>query len=409
MRANSRYLVLLWLACLLACAGIDLFYFPHTLIFLDEHRFLASATRLAATGEFWAGPNRAWEMPGTAIFFAPAVKLFGADAAVLPIRLAQSILLVVQSALIGLTAQRLFGKTIPALVAASLMAFYPFLLFYQGLLLSETLFNTLLLAAIAALYWWRDRGFHFDKAFALTCLCFAAATWTKPTLTIVPPLLMAAAAWAAGANWRRALVVLLAALCLYSALLSPWWIRNFTLFGTFVPFATGSAQNLYLGNNPRNPDAGIDWTSNAEPDVVAKIHALPDELARQRAFGKAALDYIKDNPTAFVAAAAKKFMRFWNVVPNAREFNSGLYSLISAASFGPILVLSLIGAIRRWRQWRALAPLYLIVGSFTAVHIITIASLRYRLPIEPILILLAAEPLAALIERLFPGAARAAR
>ena len=396
MRANSRYLILLWLACLLACTTINLFYFPHATIFPDEQRFVASAIRLAATGEFWVGRDRAWEMPGTAIFFAPAVKLFGAEAAVLPIRIAQSILLVVQSALIGLTAQRLFGKCIPALVAASLMAFYPFLLFYQGLLLSETLFNTLLLAAIAALYWWRDRGFLFDKAFAVTCLCFAAATWTKPTLTILPPLLMAAAAWAAGTNWRRALVVLLAASCLYSAFLSPWWVRNFTLFGTFVPFTTGSAQNLYLGNN-------------AQPDVVTKIHALPDELARQRAFSKVTIDYIKDNPTAFVAAAARKFMRFWNVVPNAREFNSGLYSLISAASFGPILLLALIGAIRRWRQWRALAPLYLIVGNFTAVHIITVASLRYRLPIEPILILLAAEPLAALIERLFPGAMRTAR
>lgn len=408
MRANVRYPIVPWLACLVACTVINLFYFPHTTIFPDERRLLASAIRLAATGEFWVGSDRAWEMPGTAIFFAPAIKLFGADAAVLPIRMAQSILLIVQSALIWVTAQRIFGKAIVAFVAASLAALYPFFLFYQGLLLTETLFNTLLLAGIAALYWWRGRGFRFDVALAVTCLCFAAATLTKPTLTILPPLLIAATAWAAGAHWRRVFVILLAAACLYGAFLSPWWIRNFTLLGTFVPFTTGSAQNLYLGNNSHNPDGGIDWATNVEPDVVAKILALPNEVERQRAFGKVAMDYIKDHPAAFVSAAAKKFMRFWNVVPNAREFNSSLYSLISAASFGPILVLSLIGAMRRWRQWRVFAPLYLIVGYFTVVHVITIASLRYRLPIEPILVLLAAEPLAALIERVWPSATRAA-
>jgi hypothetical protein len=44
-----------------------------------------------------------------------------------------------------------------------------------------------------------------------------------------------------------------------------------------------------------------------------------------------------------------------------------------------------------------LAPLYLVFGYFTFVHIVTIASLRYRFPIEPLLIVLAAEPTTALI------------
>lgn len=396
------------LTCFLACSIVNLLYFPSTTIFPDEQRFLASAIRLAATGEFWVGSDRAWEMPGTAIFYAPAVWLFGPQAAIVPIRFVQAILLAAQSALIGFTAQRIFGKGIMAFVASCLAALYPFFLFYQGLLLSETLFNTLLLAGIAALYWWRDRGLRVDLALVITCLCLAAATLTKATLTILPPLLIAATAWAAGAHWRRVFIVLLAASCLYSAFMSPWWIRNASLLGTFIPFTTSNAHNLYLGNNPRNPGGGIDWSSDVEPDLVAKILALPNELERQRAFSKAATDYIKNNPMAFLQAAEKKFVRFWNIVPNAREFNSGLYSIVIAASFGPILALALICAVRHWRQWRLLAPLYLIVGYFTVVHVIIIASLRYRLPIEPILILLAAEPLAALIERVRPGATRSA-
>ncbi len=405
MRPNYVYLAIPWLACLVACAIVNFFYFPHAVIFPDEQRFMASAVKLAATGEFWIGDDRAWDMPGTALFFAPMVRLFGPY--VMPIRFAQSLLLVVQSGLIALTAQRIFGNTLTAFVAASVAALYPFSLFYQGLLLSETLFTTLLLASIAALYWWRKRGSAIGWPLVVVCLCFAAATLTKATLTILPPFLIAATVWTTGASLRRTLVILAVATCLYSAFLSPWWVRNAVVLGSFVPFTTGSAQNLYLGNNPKNPDAGIDWATNAEPAMTAKMAALPDEVERQAAYSRAATDYIKANPTAFICSAFKKLIRFWDLVPNASEFRTGLYSIVSVASFGSVMALALIAALRRRRQWRLFAPLYLIIGYFSFVHVVTIASLRYRLPIEPILILLAAEPLAAIIERMRTGTARA--
>ncbi|MCK9918538.1 glycosyltransferase family 39 protein [Microbacteriaceae bacterium K1510] len=397
MISRSSYQKLPYFACFLVCVAIDLYYFPATTVFPDEQRFLASATRLAASGEFWVGSDRAWEMPGTALFFAPAVWAFGAHGAIVAIRIAQAVLLVVQCTLIASIARRAFGKPATAFVAACVAAFYPFFWFYQGLLLSETLFNTLLLSGVAALFWWRDRGMRFDWAFFVTCLFFAAATLTKATLTLFPPLLLAVAAWTAGAAWRRTIAVVVAASCLYAAFISPWWIRNATVLHTFVPFTTSSAMNLYLGNNRNNPNVGIDWAQDAEPDVVAAINALPDELARQHAYAKAARDYIESNPMTFVRAAALKFLRFWNVVPNASEYRSRFYALISVASFGSILILALVCVLRQWRRWRILAPIYLIIGYFTFIHIVTIASLRYRFPIEPLLIVMAAEPLAALI------------
>ncbi len=399
MSAQAFYRLLPYIACVFACAIVDLFYFPRSTVFPDEQRFLASAAQLVATGDFTVGGDRAWEMPGPAMFFAPAVWLFGTQGAIIPARLAQAILVVIQCGLVAIIVRRLFGNTRAPLVAAWVTALYPFLLFYQGLLLSETLFNTLLLAGIAALLWWRDRGLRIDASLAIACLCFAAATMTKATLTVLPPLLLAATAWLAGAGWRRTAAILVAASCFYAACMSPWVIRNAVVLHAFVPFTTGSAQNLYLGNNPRNTDAGIAWDRDAEPELVARINALPDELARQRAYSKAALDYIAEHPATFVRMAGKKFLRLWNIIPNAAEFRTGLYSIISAASFGPVLALALLSALRWRRQWRLLAPIYLVIGYFTFVHVVTIASLRYRLPIEPLLIALAAEPLSALLDR----------
>lgn len=386
------------LACLIACSIINLYYFPPTLFFPDEPRFFGSAVRLAASGEFWVNADRAWEMPGTALFFAPAVWLFGADGAVIPIRMMQSILLIAQAVLAGSIARRLFGKGAAEIIAVTIVAIYPFFLFYQGLLLSETLFTTLLVASFAALYWWRDRGLRLDIALVVTVLCFAAAVYTKATLTVFPPLLIAATAWSAGARPHKAVAVLLTATGIYAALLSPWWIRNAAVLGTFVPFTTGAAQNLYIGNNADNPDGGVDWTRDVEPKIAERLLAIPNEVERQREFEKLAVDYIKANPGAFLHVTARKFVRFWNVIPNG-EHRTPFYSILSAASYGPVLLLALACALRWWRRWRLYLPIYLLIGYFTLVHIVVIAGLRYRLPIEPLLIVMAAGLLAELLDR----------
>src|SRR4029079_13126887 len=97
--------------------------------------------------------------------------------------------------------------------------------------------------------------------------------------------------------------------------------------------------------------------------------------------------------------AAKKFVRLWNIVPNAEQFSGSWYKLITVLSFGPILALALVSAFSLRQQFRTLLPVYLLFAYFTAVHVITIASLRYRLPLEPFLILLAAKPISGLYSK----------
>ena len=372
------------------CVALDLFYFPATTTFPDEQRFLASAARLVETGGFWVGGDRAWEMPGTALFYAPFVALAPSPgAAILPIRLAQAALLIVQAILIGVTARRIFRDRRTALIAFAMTAFYPFLLYYQGLLLSETLFNTLLVAGFASLYWWRDRGFRMDAALVLCCACFGAAALTKATLTVVPPILIALLTLPA----RRASLTIRAcavATLIYAAVLAPWWVRNYLVLDTFVPFTTSAALNLYLGNNPQNPTGGVDWSANVETGVFARLQAMPDEIARQREFTAAALAHIRDDPGGFVQRMGFKFVRFWNIVPNAPQFSGAFYRIISVASFGPVLLLALLTVVLRRNLANELSPILLLIAYFTIVHMVTIASLRYRLPLEPFLILLAA-------------------
>ena len=140
------------------------------------------------TGEFWVGATAPGKVPGTAIFLRRRLSCLGRKPNSCLIRIAQSILPVVQSALIGLTAQRPFGNASRHWSRPVRWRLYPFfLLFYQGPRLSRLCLIRRCWTAIAALHWWSaDRGFFFDKAFEGRDLpvAFVAATWTKPTLTM---------------------------------------------------------------------------------------------------------------------------------------------------------------------------------------------------------------------------------
>ena len=215
----------------------------------------------------------------------------------------------------------------------------------------------------------------------------------------MPPILAAAAAIS-----RRSLFdglrVLITAAALYAALMSPWWVRNYSLLGEFVPFTTSSGEALYSGNSPNNPQVGAyapyrpqNW---AVVDGVS-LEAIPGEIDRYKAFRSHAVAYIIRDPADFVRRAIIKLRVFWNIMPNAPGFQKPLYKVMGAASFGPVLALAILGLFQRRRQFFELLPFYLTIGYFTLIYTITMASIRYRLPIEPLLIVLAAGALAVMI------------
>ena len=163
-------------------------------------------------------------------------------------------------------------------------------------------------------------------------------------------------------------------------------------------FTTSASSNLYLGNNRANLTAGVDWNSDVEQSFVAETERL-SELEEQRAYAGRAVEYIKAEPGRFVRDMGRKFVRFWNVFPNHESFQQGFYGLVIAMSYGPALVLALIGAWLYRSRWRWFAPIYALFAYLTLVHTVTIASLRYRLPLEPFLVIFAAGAIAWALER----------
>lgn len=79
--------------------------------------------------------------------------------------------------------------------------------------------------------------------------------------------------------------------------LSPWWIRNWLVFGAFVPLTTSSGISLWIGNNPGSTG---NWM--APP---ASLRGLP-EIEYSRQAGRIALVWIATHPLQFARLSLAK-------------------------------------------------------------------------------------------------------
>ena len=63
--------------------------------------------------------------------------------------------------------------------------------------------------------------------------------------------------------------------------------------------------------------------------------------------------------------------------------------IVSIASVVPMLLLAILGLCTKRNLLRWLSPILFFAIGDTAVHMILVGTIRYRLPLEPILIVLA--------------------
>jgi 4-amino-4-deoxy-L-arabinose transferase-like glycosyltransferase len=284
----------------------------------------------------------------------------------------------------------LFDDTTTALLTALAMAVYPFFIFYAVVGLTENLFITLILAAYVCWY----RGW-----FTAAAICAVLSILTRPTFDFIAPLLVVYFSLfihrlTYGATAKR--VAGYAAI--YILLMSPWWIHNYHTYGTFVRLHFGANLTLYGSNNAQNPSGGV---SDATHDF-SQFEKIPDAIARDRAYRDAAVKYITEDPIRFIKLAGLKFTRFWRPWPFAEDYRTPLYVLGSILSFVPVLIFAIVYLIFFARgHFVMIFPLLFFVGYLTAVHMIIVGSIRYRLPLEPFLIVFAAAAFVQLLNRYF--------
>ena len=400
---NHRLLFVIMAVVFVMYTAIILFI-PQKTLFPDELRFIEEAISIAKTGTFVVyGEYRAWEMPLTAIIYSVFYIFFGENNFIAAIRIFQALILIITSLGVGLISKVLFKDRIAYLAAIIMTLFYPSLVSYHLTLLSELLFTFFLVWSFVFTYTWMDRKKNIWLI--LSILTFSLAAYTRATLTFIVPVFVLLASYAANMSFSKVLRYTLISAIVFSVCLSPWWIRNYGVLGEYIPFTTSASWNLYLGNNPANTTASIDWgESGVDVDEVKRIHDLKDELRISDAYMQKAKEYIINNPEVFLKNAWLKFKRFWNFVsnydaPTKQSLFFKMYNISLLLSWMPVFCLGTVSFWLNRKIWKKILPIYCLIAYYTFIHIVTIASLRYRLPIEPFFIVMASDCIARIIRK----------
>ena len=121
----------------------------------------------------------------------------------------------------------------------------------------------------------------------------------------------------------------------------------------------------------------------------------------------AAIKFIIENPARFIELSYKRFVRFFNIIPNYIEddiykgnIKIFLIFFISAISMISLYLFSFLALINLDKvKLKRLSPLFIYFIILTGIHIITIASIRYRFPLEFVLIILSSFSINLYIEK----------
>lgn len=292
------------------------------------------------------------------------------------------------SACLALVAYRLayevFDSRAAARWAAALVALEPLGIFYANQRLTETPFTFVLLLALLALY--RGRYGWGSVLLVLSILM-------RPTLDLLAPLLIAVAGMVNDGrlSLRRTMRRLAIYAVVYATLMAPWWWHNYERYGRFIRLNLGDGVALHVENNPIFVAHGFDW-DRLRP-VLQEFDGIADPVRRNALHREAAYAFIREDPLRYLVMSLHRLGRFWSPVANHGEpfpFAPKLGVLVFAMT--PLLLIAAALCVARAKlgQLARMLPLILVVAYLTTIHALVHAVVRYRVPLMPIVAVLAA-------------------
>jgi hypothetical protein len=255
--------------------------------------------------------------------------------------------------------------------------------------LRETLVAFLLTAGALALVAGFQRG--RARAFVAAGAVLGAATLARSATMPFPFLL--AVVMGFGLGWCRLRTWVLAATfaVLFFAMVTPWAVRNWMIFGRPVPLCCGGGLNLFVGNYL--PFNGM--TRNGSYEIVERICGdAPDEMAADARVTRAAVrmiaGYVRRQPIAYARLLVAKARRFWDYWDaGGREVTEGFYGG-SGVLHPALMVLGMVGVGVTVLGMRHFAPVSVLLLYAWGMHIVVLCEGgRFSLHVMPLLAALA--------------------
>ena len=331
-------------------------------------------------------------------------------------RLAQAVLVgALHPFLAFLLGRRLFGE-VAGLVGAAVTAVYAYFVYYSATLMTEPFFITAILAALYLAIRLVDRSRAADgsatelakRALALGAVLGAAVLLRQVFLLFVPVLLI----WVWWASGRRISIAFLPAVVV-AALILPFTLYNLARFDRFVLLNTNTGYAFFWANHPI-------YGTAFEPILPDEMGSYQDLIPQElRGLDEAALDqellrrgigFIREDPMRYLRLSLSRISAYFMFWPSPES--GTLSNLGRALSFGLFLPFMVCGLAKTWIE-RGRAGLSAPVGLLTlftvmysAIHLLSWSLIRYRLPVDAVLVIFGAYGLIEFARRLARTPAR---
>jgi hypothetical protein len=221
---------------------------------------------------------------------------------------------------------------------------------------------------------------------------WAIALLTNPSLGIALPFLLLWAGWRARKNnasrWSRpALAAVTIAVCIM-----PWTVRDYLRFERVIPVRSNFAFELWIGNNDIFDEHAIGGRQRITRLEETRRYAELGETAYLGEKWSLARDFIRQKPALFLRLTERRVIATWtgseHPLDDWRATDSNAARAVIVCNVLVICGMA-AGAWFLARRRRELAfPILIFPALYPVVYYVTHTSLRYRHPIDPLLLLL---------------------
>lgn len=300
-------------------------------------------------------------------------------------------------------ADRLLGPKV-GLYTAAVVGFYPSLLAFNQLVLSECLFTFFFVGAVLASVRLQADGRWRDAV--LLGICLGLGALTRSILWACTPPLLLYLVFTMKDRFPERVLRLATAAVVFALVLAPWAYRNTKLHQTFTLVDVMGGRNVMMGNyeftplerswatvsDVRGDQAWHRVLADATPDYSGLTQGQIDKRAM-----KYGIRFFFTNPTLTAKRCVVRFFNFWQLERTISaglrakiwgDVSPGMFLVASALFCGVyawVVISAIFGAFHSSIPWRQHGLLLLWMALPCIIHTVAFAHSRYHLPLVPIL------------------------
>ncbi len=378
---------------------------PDRMIWEDGYRYEKVALNLLTTGGFGSLEDNAASVPLPPLLMAAIYALTGRH--LWPLRLVWAVLGALTCVLAYLLGYKLVNHRVGAL-AGLVLAGYPYYVYLNTMCeYPQTIFIFLMALCFLGLVVFEESR-RWRPLFGGS-LCLGLATLAVPTVLVFLPFVLWWLLFTAKPRERigiPCLVVLIGAL----SPLAIWAGRNYRAYDRFVLINCAGGLNFWKGNNQTYATygkRGTELAAGETPDPrytflieldqvnreVAALGPIDSWIERERIGWRRGMAFIRQDVGRFIRLTGQKFLHLWSPYPDAVSHNGQKTPgrvLLAVITYGPLLVLGIIGLLLSLSHHRRFALIYAYLGSLAGTYALFLPTTRYRLPLDFFLALFAA-------------------